>query len=335
MPRPIFQVCPARNVTLIIMAAVIFAGGICGAEENPTINKYDLVRAYIQTWLMEAGKGSPIISCLRLKQNIVDDWQNQSEKYQIISVRKPEDFKDAGHIRNAINIYWVDILADESLKKIDADKTQILYCYYGHGSILCSTILSLMGYDCYSLEFGMMDWNLDALVKEPWDMTADYEIETTVNLPQKLYPVVIIESNQTDPRTVIKEMALKYFGGEGSPIMRSADLKEILDDWSHNKNEYQVVDVRPKRNYETGHIPHAINILWTEIANIENLTKLDPQKTAIVCSDNGQEGQLAATILNLLGYKSINLLFGMADWNKEYADINHRRDGIADYPIDK
>lgn len=325
-----------RKLFLVIVVAAIVTG--CGNKDDigntQASDKFEMIRAYIQTWLSEASNDWLLISSFQLKEGIVDDWSTQSEKYQIVSVRKPDDYNSAGHIPNAINSYWIDTATDENLARLDSNKTLVLYCYYGHGSMLSATILSLLGYRCKSLDFGMMDWNSDALVKEPWDQTADYDIETAVNRPEELYRASVIVSDQTDAKSVIKEMAKEYFAGEGSPIIRSASVKAIVDNWDHKKVEYQIVDVRSQKDYMTGHVPNAINIPWAGIAEIENLRKLDPDRTVIVCSDNGQTGQLATTVLNLLGYHTVNMLFGMMDWNKEYLDMTKQWDGVANYPVE-
>ena len=193
------------------------------------------------------------------------------------------------------------------------------------------TTLSLLGYRCRSLGFGMMDWNLDALVKEPWDQDADYEVETAVNRPKESYPTPVLTSGQTDARSIIKEMAKRYLSGEGSPVILSSNVKAIIDDWGDKRVAYQIVDVRSKRDYRSGHVPHSINIPWSKIAEIKNLKKLDPNRTIIVCSENGQTGILVSTLLSLLGYQAVAMLFGMMDWNKAYVDRSDRWDGVADY----
>lgn len=225
-------------------------------------------------------------------------------------------------------------MKDESFARLDSNKTVILYCYYGHGSMISLSILSLLGYRAHSLDFGMMDWNRNALVKDPWDQAADYQVETTVNRPKELYPTPVIASDKTDVKSIIKEMASKYLSGEGSPIIRSADVKALIDNWEQKKVEYQIIDVRPRKDYERGHVPKAINIPWKEIAEIENLRSLDPHRTVITCSDNGQIGQVAATVLNLLGYHAVNMLFGMMDWNQTHVDSLNLWDGVASYPIE-
>jgi len=298
-------------------------------------DKFESIRVYIKAWLSEADTNKLIISSSYLKETIIDNWDKQRDQYQIVSVRKPDDYNNAGHIPNAINIYWIDIVNDESLAQLDTTKTLIIYCYYGHGSMISYTILSLLGYRCYSLDFGMMDWNLDALVKEPWDQEADYEVEITANKHEETYLPPIIASEQGDAKSIIKEMAIKYFSREGSPVIISSDVKAIVDDWEHKKTEYQIVSVGTKKDYEKGHIPNSINIPWTEIAEIENLKKLDPYKTIIVYSDNGQTGQFATTVLNLLGYKAVDMKFGMMDWNKAYIDKFKLWDGFSDYRVER
>ena len=325
----------STKLILVIIATLMFCGSKCGTAQSEPSDKFETIRAYIQTWLSQTATTNRLISSSFLKEKIVDDWNNQEDKFQIVSVRKPDDYINAGHIPHAINIYWIDILNDSSLVRLDTSKTQILYCYYGHASMLSYAILSLLGYRCKNLNFGMMDWNLDALVKEPWDQKADNEVESTANTPKETYPLPTITSEQTDHKSLIKEMAIKYFAGEGSPIITSSDVKAIIDDWEHKKTEYQIVSVTSRKDYEKGHIPHAINISLSEIAEIDNLTKLIPNRTTIVYSDNGQAGQLAATVLNLLSYKAAALKFGMMDWNRSYVDISQQWDGTAAYPIEK
>ena len=325
----------AKLLSIIITVIVMYCGSMRETAQAEPSDKFETLRAYIQTWLSQTGTAKPILTSSLLKKNIIDDWANQQNKYQIVSVRKPDDYINAGHIPHAINIYWIDILSDSSLAQLNPNQTQILYCYYGHASMLSYTILSLLGYRCQNLNFGMMDWNLDALVKEPWDQQAEYEVETTANIPKETYPLPTITSKQSDHKNLIKEMATKYFAGEGSPIITSSDVKAIVDDWEHKKTEYQIVSVTSRKNYEEGHIPHAINISLEKIAEIENLKKLDPNRTTIVYSDNGQTGQMAATVLNLLGYKAEALKFGMMDWNKSNVDKSQQWDGTATYPIEK
>lgn len=322
-----------KLLAVIIAVIVMGCSDTDDAGKKEPSDKFEMIRTHIQAWLSEAGTDKPSISSSYLKEKIVDDWSNQKGKYLIVSVRKADDYNNAGHIPNAMNIYWRDIVKDESLDLLDSTKTLIIYCYYGHASMLSYTIFSLLGYRCDNLDFGMMDWNLDALVKEPWHQEVAYDVETTANASKEMYSPPIIVSELGDAKDIIKERERKYFG-DASPVIPSSDVKSIVDDWDQKKIEYQIVSVRSKKDYEKGHVSHSINIPWTEIARIENLKKLDPNRTIIVYSDTGQTGQLSVTVLNLLGYNAVNMKFGMVDWNMEYVDRSKQWDGVADYPIE-
>ena len=322
-------------ILLIIIAAAAAADGNVPLTGQPVdSNKFETVRTYINAWLTKLSPGMALISASHLKDSIVDAWDKKRNEFQIVSVRTPDDYKNAGHIAHAINIYWAEIAADESLVQLDSNKNIILYCYFGHGSMIASTILSLLGYRCQSLNFGMMGWNLDAMVKAPWDKEADYEVETAPNEPEESFLAPVIAGNETDARSIIKKMARKYLGGEGSPVILSSDVKAIVDDWNKKRTEYQIVDVRSRADYTKGHIPHSINILWTAVAEKNNLEKLDPDKTSILYSENGQTGQLATTVLSLLGYRAVDMKFGMMDWNKSCVDTSAQWNAAMAYPVE-
>jgi rhodanese-related sulfurtransferase len=81
-------------------------------------------------------------------------------------------------------------------------------------------------------------------------------------------------------------------------------------------------------------VPHSISIPLARIAEITNLRKLDPGRTSIVYSDNGQTGQMAATVLNLLGYRAVDMKFGMMDWNKSCVAKSLQWSAAPAYPVE-
>ena len=92
-----------------------------------------------------------------------DDWNyitpeqlNKKDmlKYFLLDIRKPKAFKE-GHIKGAKNIFWMDILKKENLKKIPKDKKVILICYVGHTASQMLVALRLLGYDVGALKYGM------------------------------------------------------------------------------------------------------------------------------------------------------------------------------------
>ena len=91
-----------------------------------------------------------------------DDWnyvtplelEKSPKKYFLVDIRKPENFKE-GHIKGAINIFWMDMLKEENLKKLPKGEKILLVCYVGHTASQMVVALKLLGYDVGALKFGM------------------------------------------------------------------------------------------------------------------------------------------------------------------------------------
>jgi rhodanese-related sulfurtransferase len=71
----------------------------------------------------------------------------------LIDLRHKKDF-DKFHIKNAINIFWLDLLKKENLNKIPKNQKIFLICYLGHTSSQALVLLKLLGYDVTSIKFG-------------------------------------------------------------------------------------------------------------------------------------------------------------------------------------
>jgi len=102
----------------------------------------------------------------------------EDEDMTIISVRSAEHYA-AGHVPGAINI-GLGALAD-NLSQIDPDAPVYVYCYTGHSAAQATALLQMLGYDAYSLKFGMCGWtantavNMDKCFKA--DSVAGYDVE--------------------------------------------------------------------------------------------------------------------------------------------------------------
>ena len=73
----------------------------------------------------------------------------------IVSVRSAEHYA-AGHIPGAINIGLGSLAAN--LSQINPDEPVYVYCYTGHSAAQGTALLQILGYDAYSLTFGMCGW---------------------------------------------------------------------------------------------------------------------------------------------------------------------------------
>ncbi|MFC2071792.1 rhodanese-like domain-containing protein [Chloroflexota bacterium] len=96
------------------------------------------------------------ITAADMKMKIAED-----EDMTIVSVRSAEQYA-AGHVPGAINI-GLAALAD-NLNKIDPDLPVYVYCYTGHSAAQATALLQMLGYDAYSLKFGMCSWSSDPAI---------------------------------------------------------------------------------------------------------------------------------------------------------------------------
>ena len=83
------------------------------------------------------------------------------DEMTILDVRNSDHYA-AGHIPGAIHIE-MDNLAD-NLKKLNPDAPVYVYCYTGHTSAQATALLQILGYNAYSLKFGMCSWSSDPSV---------------------------------------------------------------------------------------------------------------------------------------------------------------------------
>ena len=82
-----------------------------------------------------------------------------------------------------------------------------------------------------------------------------------------------------------------------------------------SENNYIVVDVRTKEEYNNGHIKNAINIPYD---TIDKDTKLEKSKTIFVYCKSGARSAKAYVILKKLKYNVVNL--GSYDKAKKYLE---------------
>ncbi|MFC1946855.1 rhodanese-like domain-containing protein [Chloroflexota bacterium] len=85
----------------------------------------------------------------------------EGEDMTVLSVRSADHYA-VGHIPSAINI-GLDDLAN-NLNNLDPDAPVYVYCYTGHSAAQAASLLQMLGYDAYSVKFGMCSWSSDPTV---------------------------------------------------------------------------------------------------------------------------------------------------------------------------
>ena len=80
-------------------------------------------------------------------------YYKSNKKYLLIDLRDKKSYNKF-HIKNAINIFWMDILKDNNIKKLPKNQKIFLICYVGHTSSQIVVLLRLLGYNAVSIKFG-------------------------------------------------------------------------------------------------------------------------------------------------------------------------------------
>jgi rhodanese-related sulfurtransferase len=129
-------------------------------------------------------------------------------------------------------------------------------------------------------------------------------------------------------REAVAERARTYLAGlsaEGaySPVTSSKAVFDIVMDGDAG-NDPVIVSVRSPEHYALGHVPGALNIPWKTVADDASLALLGQpdsgQRFADYCY-TGHTGGIAAGVLNLLGYPTANMKYGIYAWTRDAAAL--------------
>jgi rhodanese-related sulfurtransferase len=225
----------------------------------------------------------------------------------IVSCRSADDYA-AGHIPGAVNIAfgnWAEYPKDEEI---------LVYCYTGQSGSMAVAILGVLGYDVQNLLHGMSAWSTDPAVYvtrfDPETHQFDYQVETTANVPTETYDFPELENTtSTDADDIIEAAAAAV-----SPkYITATELNMKIADGE----DMTIISCRSTEHYATGHIPGAINIGLSNLA--ENLDNIDPDAPVYVYCYTGHTSGQATALLNMLGYDAYSLKFGMCSWSSDTA----------------
>lgn len=81
-----------------------------------------------------------------------------------------------------------------------------------------------------------------------------------------------------------------------------------LDKTKHN--QFVLIDLRKKKEFEKFHIKGAKNIFWLELLEEQNLKQLPKDKIIFLICYVGHTSSQAMVLLKLLGYHVISIKFG-------------------------
>lgn len=271
----------------------------------------------------------PDFSVVTPAQAVFDNMNdgNAENDFVVVSVRSAEHYA-IGHVPGAINIPWKTVGSDDSLALLGepiAGAVYLVYCYTGHTGGIATALLNMLGYKATNMKFGIMSWTKDAAVRAiaPFSEDTDahdFLVETTINEATGDYdPPVMNFEGVTTPWEATRAAVLAYLAREGmAPTITAQAVFDLINDGDANNDPF-ILSVRKADHYAIGHVPGAVNIVYTDVAKPENLRKLPTDRKIVVYCYTGHTGAVATAVLGTLGYDTVNLKFGIDSWTKDAA----------------
>jgi len=89
--------------------------------------------------------------------NNIDNPYDDLSDFFVLDIRTAVDFAK-GHIEGATNVQLAALVKPENLSLYPIDKPILVVCYTGHTASIATGILETLGYDTWTLRFGMASW---------------------------------------------------------------------------------------------------------------------------------------------------------------------------------
>ena len=96
--------------------------------------------------------------------------------------------------------------------------------------------------------------------------------------------------------------------------MSGSELDQIMDD-KQAKEQYLVIDVREKHEYDEGHVRYAINLSVGDLENNLNYINDLKDKNVVTICRSGRRSRAAAEILHKHGFKKLFNAAGVSTYN--------------------
>lgn len=241
----------------------------------------------------------------------VDDLPAFLDAYYFIDIRSADDFA-AGHIEGAVNSPLANILTAAA----SADKPIVVVCYSGQTAGHAVMGLRLSGYsDAKVLLFGMSKWSSatsGSWVNNIGDKAAEFPTSWSTDAAPAVqeFGEPTLTASASDGAGILAErVQLMLDGG----LNRITNTDVLTDPSAYFINNYwpATQSDEPTNPYEGyGHVDGAYRILPLSLANGE-YKNYDPDKTAVTYCWTGQTSSMVTAYLNVIGYNSVSLLFGV------------------------
>jgi len=139
-----------KKLSVLFFAAIVMAvfAASSGQAADDLAKKFNDVLSQAQAqnaWQIKAADVYAMITA-------------NKQDFLIVDVRPTPPGQQGGKIAGSIYIPFYDIMKPENLEKLPKDKKLILACVTGQTQNLPIVPLRVLGYDAYTMSFGMTSW---------------------------------------------------------------------------------------------------------------------------------------------------------------------------------
>lgn len=136
-----------------------------GASQLIPPGHFAMVAKYANNYLSTPPGGSRAIFAEALMDGIDDpNVADELGDFFLVDVRPVAEYC-ADTVPGAINIPMPELATPENLAKLPTDKPILLICNTGHTASISTAALGMLGYEVWTLRFGMMGWRTTTKTK--------------------------------------------------------------------------------------------------------------------------------------------------------------------------
>ena len=266
-------------------------GNYINASAPKVISAADVMSEGLETWTIIDLRSKDLMG--RDEYGVFQNTPNEVIDY------------DEGHIDGAILVAPADLLtylADNSI----SDEKLLIVCWTGHLAGHITLYLNVLGYDAYSLGFGMSGWHSDF---DMWSGNISSELADQFTTDADTgkhdageYPV--LNTGKTTAEEILMDRVAAGIEA-GTKLVKWADVMAAPDD-------YYIINYWPEAEYlDPGHFIGSHQYTpKASLATDADLATLPTDKPIAVYCYSGQHGSQVAAWLNILGYEAYDIKFG-------------------------
>lgn len=325
-----------QSIVLIALLSVfVFVSCSDDDDNGPKMTEAEILLEYLET---EAGDyinevGSSIVTA----EDVNNENLTKSDKIYIMDIRDKATY-DKGHIKNAVQVNYADILTH--VKALDVAKYDriVLVCFSGQSAAYATTILRYLGYNTvFSMGFGMASWHDDFAAGWKSKLSNAYatQLVTEDTAPGPVTGLPTLSTGKKTGREILEAQAAKLFADGYSGVGVTHDAVFA------NLSGFYIVNYWPYDRYkDPGHIPGAVNYVPKQDLKSTTLLKTLPtDKPIVVYCYTGQGSGYTSAYLRLLGYDGRSLLYGASSmfWDilGEKGFSRFTEAAVKNYPYEK